>query len=60
MRELFNVKLTRTKETKGTYVYTSDPLDKMPTIPSLYIRKYSFAQPSSPPENIVVTVSVEE
>jgi hypothetical protein len=49
----FTVELTMTKETKGTFVYTSDAADT--PIPSVYIRKTGF--PNGAPKMLTLVAT---
>lgn len=48
----FKIKLTKDRDTKGTFVYKN--ADDDATIPSLYIKKSAFK--GDAPESITVTV----
>lgn len=50
---LFTTKLTKSRDTKGTYVYKSDADDA--PIPSLYIKKSAIK--GDAPETITITAS---
>ena len=46
--------LTLSRETKGTHVFKNDKDDA--PIPSLYIAKSAFSDPSNPPKEITVEI----
>lgn len=51
------VTMTKTKETKGTWVYSADKEDAV--VPTLYIKKAGVAALGNP-EEIVLTVAVKD
>lgn len=53
MAKVFSVTMKRSKETKGTFVYTCD--DEDAAVPTLYVKKHAFDDKA--PKVIKLTIS---
>lgn len=53
---MLSITMTKTKETKGTYVYSADTQEGEDIVQTLYIKKDAFKGKKAP-EFITVTVS---
>lgn len=53
---MITVTMTKTKETKGTHVYSADTEESDSIIPTLYVKKESFKDKRAP-DFITVTIT---
>lgn len=56
---MFTITMTKTKETKGTHVYSADMQGSEDIVQTLYVKKDAF-KGENVPEFITVTVSEEQ